>query len=147
MNYETIEAEALKLAQERGYTLNPWTLHSRELLRIWNALMDALTSKQINHKDFKAASFFGYRGCFESSLKVSKSAKVQALATEGLKLVERCEALDNSESALEARLKAKGYCVQPDITLWWLCHSDGKRITTFDAGSRWAALEIALSIT
>lgn len=47
---------------------------------------------------------------------------------------------------LEGRLKQRGYSVVPDVTLWWLC-KQGRKLTTFDAGSYFAALEIALELT
>lgn len=72
--------------------LNPWRIHGKELIRLHSALYEALTWKQINSDLFSRASS-GYRGCFESALKISSSAIVRSVALEGLKLVERCERL------------------------------------------------------
>ncbi len=90
---ETKEAEALQTARERGYTLNPWVLHGKELIRLNSALCDALTWAQY-HKVFflwRTDNYRSYRQAFENALKVSRSAKVHAIASEGLRLVERCE--------------------------------------------------------
>lgn len=87
------EAEALETAEARGYALNPWTLHGKELLRLNSALCDALTWKQYHTCYRLGRANMSYRSSFERALKVSRSAKVRAIATEGLKLVERCEAL------------------------------------------------------
>lgn len=75
--------------------LNPWITHGKELLRIHEALSEAFTWKQFQVWQglVEQDTARTFRSMFTKALKVSKSAKVHALATEGLKLVERCETL------------------------------------------------------
>ncbi|TXH10630.1 MAG: hypothetical protein E6R04_04675 [Spirochaetes bacterium] len=93
-----LESEALKTAEERGIDLNPWLLHSKELNRLHSAIGEALTWRQ--YQSWQRNTPADFRRRFADVARVTKSRKVLAIAAEGLKLVERCEAIADTQALL-----------------------------------------------
>lgn len=88
---QTIETTAQATAAERGYVLNPWVLHGKELLRLTSEIGMALTWSQYHFWTNQRPS--SYRKSFELAAEITTRKNILAMAAEGLKLVERCEAL------------------------------------------------------